>query len=225
MKYIFVGDTHGQVEIAEHVLKNYPEYHKVFIGDYVDSFDRSVEDQLNLVGILLDAVEQREDITCLLGNHELSYLKSGMRCSGFSPVTSTHLIHLKTDMLKYFKTHMYITDDILCTHAGGTAHVFDSKEELKECLQADDPCLYDIGRFRGGSARYGGVFWCDFWSEYTPVGGLTQIVGHSAHRPSSDTRGVTYKTGCYNIDCLQHSKELLTYDTDTEEFNTVIGEW
>jgi len=225
MKYIFIGDLHGAREIAEHVLKSYPEYHKVFIGDYVDSLDRSVEDQLNLVGILLDAVEQREDVTCLLGNHELSYLKSGMRCSGFNPVTATHLIHLKTDMLKLFKTHKYITDDILCTHAGATDRAFDDADDVREKLQSDDEVLYRIGYVRGGSRPYGGVFWCDFWAEYAPIEGLIQIVGHSAHRPSPEERGVTYKPRCYNIDCLQHSKELLTYDTETEEFNIVIGEW
>ena len=40
MKTIIVGDLHGRIEIAEQLLKE--DCNIVFIGDYLDSFDRSI---------------------------------------------------------------------------------------------------------------------------------------------------------------------------------------
>ena len=220
MKYLFVGDLHGKLDVATTVLDNFPEYTKVFIGDYVDSFDNNIAEQTQLLRLLLEASE-REDVFCLLGNHELSYLKPGMLCSGWKTGMKVVMSGLADEIRSKFKHYFYTVDGVLATHAGATGRLFDSADEVRECLEADDPCLYDIGRFRGGRAKVGGVFWCDFWEEYEPIEGLTQVSGHSAHRPSPEQRGIQYKPGCYNIDCLDHRKEVLTYDSEMKEFNTI----
>ncbi len=41
MKVLFVGDIHGRLEIMEQVEREFPNHLKVFVGDFVDSFDRS----------------------------------------------------------------------------------------------------------------------------------------------------------------------------------------
>ena len=222
MKYLIIGDLHGKSSIVNDVLSDkFDDYTKIFVGDYVDSFDASIESQIDIVIKLLDAVEDRDDVIALLGNHELSYILDGMMCSGFNTVTKAHLIHLQERMFELFKTHYYISEDILVTHAGANGELFESKEELKECLIANDPCLYDIGWSRGGRAKFGGVFWCDYWAEFEPIEGLTQIVGHSARRPEGKYEGIVFEKRCYNIDCLDRVNEVLEYDDELKAFEEV----
>jgi len=222
MKYLLVGDLHGRVEVAQKVLSDkYLEYHKVFIGDYVDSFDRSKKDQITIVKLLLKAVQEREDVTALIGNHELSYLREGMQCSGYASGTKYHMVHLKKDILRYFKRHLYLEEGLLATHAGASAHLFTDKEDVRNALENDDPRLYYIGSVRGGAQTHGGIFWCDYWREFSRVEGLTQIVGHSSHRPEGKDRGIVVEQDCFNIDCLDRVEQVLIVDT-TEETETTF---
>ncbi len=183
----------------------------------MDSFDRSAEDQLNLVNTLLLATRDRDDVVALLGNHELSYLKEGMRCSGYEYTKQLLVNHIKADMLRQFKTHLWLDDTTLVTHAGATSQLFPELEDVKTSLSEGSPRLYYIGRARGGMAPAGGIFWCDYWSEFQPVEGLTQIVGHSAYRPQGELPGIVMHSDCFNVDCLDRAPELLTVDTDDPE--------
>ena len=217
MKYIIIGDTHGKIEIVKHFLSSkYEGIHKIFIGDYVDSFDRSTEDQIKIVKKLLKAVRKREDVTCLIGNHELSYIRSGMQCSGYSGKTNHYMRLLKQDIFQNFKRHFYITDDILVTHAGATGLLFKDKEDVREKLENDDKSLYNIGYARGGLNKYGGIFWCDYWMELQNIEGLVQIVGHSSHRPKGEDKGIVFRDDCYNIDCLDRVNQALSVIVDDE---------
>ncbi len=226
MKYIFLGDTHGKLELVEALLSDaFKGYHKVFVGDYVDSFDRSSEAQIQIVRLLLNSVTSRGDVTALIGNHELSYLRAGMECSGRRSNTAYSMTHLKTNILRHFKRHLYVTDDILVTHAGATYQNFEDKTFLKMNLEQDSDILYRIGRSRGGWSTAGGIFWCDYWEEFQPIKGLTQIVGHTSYRPFVKKdgkhcidKGIVLKDGCYNIDCLDRVTEALTYDSETGVF-------
>jgi len=218
MKYLMVGDLHGKEEIVQSVLSDkWDEYHKVFVGDYVDSFDRSIKEQISIVRTLLSAVHTRKDVTALIGNHELSYLRQGMECSGRRSKTKYYMAHLSKDVLAFFKTHIWLDEDTLVTHAGATVDLFPDKEDLNKALEEDDTRLYNIGRWRGGSNTYGGIFWCDFWGEFKNLPELTQIVGHSSHRPKDTAEGVHFKDRAYNIDCLDRVREGLVYDGESFE--------
>lgn len=218
MKYVIIGDLHGKVEIARHFLgsSEYEGAHKVFVGDYLDSFDRPVTDHIELVNLLLDACETRDDVTCLLGNHELSYIREGATCSGYNPATAIHIVHLKERMLLNFKKFKWVDNNILITHAGANGKVFPNQIYLNHMLHTDDDMLYNIGRCRGGLQEYGGIFWCDFWGEYTPIENLIQISGHTAYRPnaSEGVLGIVEMDSMFNVDCLDKVNEFLEVNTN-----------
>ena len=68
-KVVFVGDTHGDLEASQEVIRRYLKktYHIVFLGDYVDRGDYSEENIQYLVGLKL---KHPEEIFLLAGNHE-----------------------------------------------------------------------------------------------------------------------------------------------------------
>jgi len=77
-KIIFVGDTHGDLEASQKVIKDYlkPGNKIVFLGDYVDRGPFSKEN----LNFLLEQKEKFPDLIFLLqGNHE------GHRILKFSP--------------------------------------------------------------------------------------------------------------------------------------------
>ena len=68
-KAVFVGDTHGDVEASEKVLKTYlkPDWFIVFLGDYIDRGEYSREN----IDLLLAAKQSFPDqVFLLMGNHE-----------------------------------------------------------------------------------------------------------------------------------------------------------
>ncbi len=214
MKYIVCGDTHGKIEIVRHLLSGeYVGYHKVFVGDYVDSYDRSVGNQVSIVQELLQSCRDRDDVTCLLGNHELSYMMNKMQCSGHKYATKVHMDLLIPEIETTFKTHLYITAGVLVTHAGATQQMFPNKEYLRNCLTTNADMLYHIGRARGGTNKVGGIFWCDYWEEFEPIPNLIQIMGHTAHRPHGEPRGIVMRDNAINIDCLDRVREVLIVET------------
>ncbi len=68
-KIIFVGDTHGDLEASQKVIKEYlkPENKVVFLGDYVDRGPYSKE---NLDYLLEQKLKFPNQIYLLQGNHE-----------------------------------------------------------------------------------------------------------------------------------------------------------
>ena len=71
---VFVGDTHGDIDITHEIIKNFiteplDDYENtlVFLGDYVD---RNVRDIENINYILRKKIEYPEKIVLLRGNHE-----------------------------------------------------------------------------------------------------------------------------------------------------------
>ena len=77
-KVIFVGDTHGDLEVSQKVIKDYlePRNKIVFLGDYVDRGPFSRE---NLDFLLKTKEKYPDQIFLLQGNHE------GHRILKFSP--------------------------------------------------------------------------------------------------------------------------------------------
>jgi len=65
-KYVFVGDLHGKVEEVERALAM--DGTTIFVGDYLDSFDRSIGDQRKTLELVMDGVASGK-AKALLGNH------------------------------------------------------------------------------------------------------------------------------------------------------------
>ncbi len=68
-KVVFVGDTHGDLDASQRVIKRYLKkpHRIVFLGDYVDRGDDSEE---NIQYLLKLKLEYPEEIFLLSGNHE-----------------------------------------------------------------------------------------------------------------------------------------------------------
>jgi hypothetical protein len=220
MKTLVVGDIHGDINIVEKAL-SFKEC-VIFVGDFLDSFYESVEDQIECLMKVIEATEKEPGrVMSCLGNHELSYLDSRMQASGWNPATSAHVLHLSSRIRKSLKNYIW-HKNFLISHAGVSNRSLEYYEmDLNAYLESSH--INDIGRARGGSSNTGGIFWCDWWKEFEPIPRVNQIVGHSSYRPLvqhtipgqySEKEGIVVKKGensvNYNIDCLlSHDKVLL----------------
>lgn len=217
MKTLIVGDIHGKVATVERALAQ--ESPVIFIGDYLDSYDRTIEDHLKCLELIEAAIDSGK-ATALLGNHELSYLMSRMRCSGWSWQMATHIGTKWGAILREkFVAFLFYEPNILITHGGLDKRIWDKynlsldnvAQALVEWSNDPDSPAYWIGQSRGGPKPCGGIFWCDFEREFLPVPGLIQIVGH--------TRGQQLRElhGNFCIDYNDYLNDLFYYDLPTEE--------
>lgn len=171
---LVIGDLHGQFEIAQKALDTI--YPVIFLGDFLDSFTRSVDDQIQTLQLVLNAV-QRGHARALMANHEMSYLRKELRCGGWNPATQIHV-----DTSLRHRMEMLLEDYIWCegfllTHAGVSQRLLDAMSiDLDTYLSSNS--FDQIGVSRGGRAPCGGLRWCD-WREFVPVEGVNQIFGHT----------------------------------------------
>lgn len=221
---IVVGDIHGRLDIVTRALKL--PYNIVFVGDYLDSFDESIDSQVMCLNKVLLACEQEpERVQGLLGNHELSYIMPGHKCSGWNSVTDLYVRHLETRMTQYLKPYTWV-GNFLVTHAGLSRRLLwscpDVLEKFGEKPQGLEPVRYflesedteawhhNIGWARGGMNKVGGIFWNDYFQEFTEIQGVPQIFGHTGFRKQrSKNKGVLQKGNAYNIDCLDYIAEAV----------------
>jgi hypothetical protein len=224
MKLIVIGDTHGR-----DTWKYYPlnEYDKViFIGDYVDSYDKTDEEIIkNLQDIIQYKKDNMDRCVLLLGNHDVMYLfsYSSHGCSGFRLTYYHTLHHLFESNKDLFQTAYQINmfdKKYLFTHAGVTSiwwkrfqkSLKDNSYETLNSSMADilnnefklnNYTLFEVGSMRGGGHKSGGPFWADK-SESTAwsLPNYCQIVGHTpvkeicTHEWREGNSSITY---CDNI--------------------------
>lgn len=210
MKHIFIGDIHGKVERVKDALSR--DGKKIFVGDFMDSFDRTSMEHRECLVLVLDAIE-RGEAEAIYGNHELSYLMPAThRCSGYSVPNEQTMFELRDRIEKSFRSHLMLSPEFIVTHAGITNSLW--KEEgltmdgLADRFRVEfkDPrsWVHFIGRARGGPNYVGGPFWCDFRYEFAPVPGLSQIFGHTCGQ------GLRFVENSYCIDC--NAEEFLELD-------------
>ena len=185
MKYVFVGDIHGRVEDVERALGR--DGLKVFVGDFVDSYNRVITDQRKCLDLVLDAID-RGEARAIFGNHELSYLRQHHRCSGWNGAMHHIMQEYRDRIMQKFEPFVLLEDRILVTHAGLTGHIWERfdctldniADTLRQWWPQDGSPMHWIGGIRGGSELWGGPFWCHFPNEFKPVEGLVQIFGHTS---------------------------------------------
>ena len=211
MKYNFVGDLHGKWEDVEEALTH--DGHVVFVGDYMDSFDRSIDDQERTLLLVLDAIE-RGKATGLFGNHELSYLTMAHRCSGYNLDADAMIIPHKQRMINLLKTHLIIEPDWYITHAGVHPYVWEQQTLADVSLADTTTAEHWIGASRGGNQWVGGIWWCDFNMEFLPILGISQIFGHTSYGGHNirTSHSIEDNTKNYCIDCLDQKEVFLHLD-------------
>lgn len=200
MKYLVVGDLHGKFEIAEAALKAGEDNDAkvVFVGDYLDSYTRSSEDCVKTLNVVLEAIADGKAVGCW-GNHDRQYVDPIYRCSGYDFKTQQEIGPLKDSMTELL-TNYFWANGYLISHAGVSQSLLRHLDKsLEEYLKDGD--FDQIGWSRGGLDEVGGLYWCDWRSEFEPIPGVKQIVGHTGDRYIREVEGN------YCIDCLRVAEE------------------
>lgn len=212
MKYVFVGDIHGKIDLVKEALDR--DGKTIFVGDFCDSFNRNLQDHEDCLVTVMDAIEAGK-AEAIYGNHELSYLLPMHQCSGYNKGMQFIVDQQKERIEKTFSKYIILPGNWLVTHAG--MHPIVHEYYTKSLSMADfvnDPhtAAHWIGRSRGGPHTVGGIWWCDFNKEFESVPGLNQIFGHTA----SGGYDIRLKTGensmNYCIDCLDRTVKFLELD-------------
>ncbi len=155
---IFVGDTHGDLEASQKIIKNYlkPDNKIVFLGDYVDRGPQSKE---NLDYLLEQKEKFPNQIYLCGGNHE------GHHILEFSPADFWENLNEDeyrkyTEIVEKFPL-VVVVRNIIALH-GALPDV----EDLKE-----------INRIKLGSERWLQITWGDFVEEPGKFLGFNPMTG------------------------------------------------
>ncbi len=132
-KVVFVGDTHGDLDASQQVIRQYlkKNYRVVFLGDYVDRGEYSKE---NILYLLHLKREHPDEIFLIAGNHE------GYMVKELSPAIFWESLSLKEGELYgslFSKLPLAITSQngILALHGG--LPELDSLEEMDKVELGD----------------------------------------------------------------------------------------
>jgi len=249
MKTIVIPDIHNDTKRADSILSKESADEFVFLGDIFDNFHDCPQIALNTARWLAEIL-QRTDCVVLFGNHDVPYRWPRNRyvmCPGFTPEKCIAINSVMTHEL-WDKMHwVYKTQGWHLSHAGlhekifahpmtgfSDAHLAQVIDEgISRLLAGQDPEHCRAG-FRMGIMRVGGLTWAD-WSEFEPLIGINQIVGHSPYsyvrlsyaRSHRDSHKVVHKilkpTESYETNLPKAEKLLsLNFCIDTPNTYAVI---
>ncbi len=145
-KVVFVGDTHGDLEATERIIRRYLKTRNklVFLGDYVDRGPASLEN-INL--LLEQKIKHPRSVYMLMGNHE-GYALGSFHPADFWEELDTELRQRYGEVLSRLPLAVSTANGILALH-GALPNVSH---------------LEDIGRIEPGSAEWHQITWGD-WQE------------------------------------------------------------
>ncbi len=143
-KVVFVGDTHGDIDASEQVLRHYLKkpYRIVFLGDYVDRGDDSEE---NINYLLRMKLEHPEEIFLLSGNHEGHMVKE-LRPANFWESLSLE------EREQYGR--VFSSLPLCATSANGMVALHGALPELKS--------FEEINQIECGDSNWDRILWGDF---------------------------------------------------------------
>ena len=212
----FIGDVHGRQDWKKQIDLNDIN---VFVGDYFDSFDITIEAQIeNYKELIKLKKEHPYNIVLLIGNHDYHYIIDFERYSGFSIFTfqQVHEMlkeHIKEGLLQW--TYRFELDgkDWIVSHAGLTNTWMNHNKIDIDTINATLSEDWTIPRWVGGGRSfYGddniqGPLWVRPMSLVHDLYPINQIVGHTAYDDIVCIEDGEYKT--YLIDTNnQHYLEL-----------------
>lgn len=201
MKLLAVGDVHGR-DFWKEVVDLEKEFDRfVFVGDYFDSWDLTVDNQIaNFNEIVAFKREHPEKVVLLLGNHDYHYLYDRGQYSGFKQATKIRMQEPLQSLLDEGLLQVaYQHNDLLFTHAGVTktwckhakVHIGakDVAAEINRAF-AERPELFNF--IIGGGCDPSGddVHQSPMWVRPDSlredhIGGVKQVVGHTTFKQIS----------------------------------------
>jgi hypothetical protein len=184
MKTLILPDIHCHFAKAEAIISREVPDFTVFLGDYFDAYDETMEAHYQTAEWLRDSLKNTDRIH-LLGNHDLSYLDPYYACSGFAQY-KLFLIRKAGVPLKRLQLFHWLDENLLCTHAGLSNSFYQAysnglpiRKFLNKYSQKDlRDRLFNVSPHRGGRDAFGGIVWCDF-DEFDHINGISQIFGHT----------------------------------------------
>jgi len=119
MKVLVIGDIHGE-NVWKYYLNNNEHDHVVFIGDYFDSFNISIQTQIENFNEIVEYKKSNINKTTLLvGNHDFHYMIDDEMYSGFNASTKFAVQSILLDMVKDGTlTMVHSIGKYLFSHAG-----------------------------------------------------------------------------------------------------------
>jgi hypothetical protein len=203
MKPVIVfGDIHG-LSIWNEVAAHNPDCRYIFTGDYLDPVTKTGIDPLinNLREIIKFKKDNPDNVTLLLGNHDLHYFTDDIcpsRGFDFDILEIASILFTENfDCFQYaFQVGKYIF-----THAGISQKWFmdDFKgspdrniaEQLNHPADAQIKALCQVSEYFGGKRdEIGGIFFAHRQDLYEPLHNFTQIVGHHRMDEISEYKSV-----------------------------------
>lgn len=195
MKTLIIPDLHHHTGWVKGFLDQHPHDQVVFLGDYFDQFhDGPI--QARETALWLKEMLQNKKAVFLFGNHDMGYAFPRnpwlTYCPGFSEEKREAIDNiLKPEDWKKLKLHHWV-DGWLLSHAGVSSHIFGGANDAVTREMIDQTCnealanadslekvpALGCGFARGGWQFKGGIIWL-CWSEFEPIPGLNQIVGHT----------------------------------------------
>jgi Calcineurin-like phosphoesterase len=214
-KILIIPDIHTKFFDAERIINHEKPDKTVFLGDYFDAFDDSLE-ITQLVGEWLKESMTNPKRIHLLGNHDLSYMNPKHACSGFSEGKLFTIKNTKVDLSKLL--HYYWVGDWLCTHAGLSNdfyHAYSQGLKINEFLEdySNDlklqEKLYDCSLYRGGRNAFGGIVWCDY-DEFVDIPNVKQVFGHTKSYEVRKTENhICLDTGLNNYAVYENNEMII----------------
>lgn len=204
---IIIPDLHGR-RFWRDAVKGHGNDPIVFLGDYLDPYsweDITPGDAYRELRDVIDfKLDHMDNVTLLLGNHDLGYLDSSVCCcrrDEFGAERNRKLLEDNLELFNLTRTMEIAGMKILFSHAGihngwlrnnrslfGTGNF--SPEVLNTLLHDKDrrdelmAALCDVSMYRGGGDPAGSVVWADvneYYDNDGPLPGYIQVVGHTQH--------------------------------------------
>ncbi len=231
-KLVIIPDIHNRCDAAEEIIQREEPDRVLFLGDYFDSFDDTVEDAGNTARWLAKSLQQKNRIH-LIGNHDLNYMTENpnIKCTGYSPDK-----HIAIDRchIEWKKLEIYCwVDDWLITHAGLSRKFYEWQRKKNDTVQnvirrarhdivnIDDMNItkefLQAGVLRGGINKFGGIVWCDY-GEFEDIPDIKQVFGHT--RGTTVRHQKTENSEHYCIDT--HLGHYATYQNHTMSIKQAI---
>ena len=147
-EYVVVGDLHGSIHDLLRIfsVNGYPpEVRYLFLGDYVDRGEFSLE---VIVFLLILYMKFPNHVILLRGNHEFPLVNKsyGFRNSIVNEYGSDRLWTMFNECFNYFPIGCIIDDEVICLHGGISSRFSDIKqlEELQFPITEDNALVSDI---------------------------------------------------------------------------------
>lgn len=227
MKYLIIPDVHNRCDKVERIIESVKADKVIFLGDYFDDFYDDERIISHVAEWFRHSVHQPNRIH-IVGNHDMHYWFSenkSLRCSGYEEAKSIAInkIVKKEDWEKLVFFHV-LDDKWLLSHAGVHPSWIDKSsfkgnainestlptvkrrleaevEQAKKAFYANKMHWFGMPGFsRSHSSPYfGGLTWCDWNDEFSPIRGVHQIVGHT---PLYNLTWISVESGAQRYEIL-----------------------